>query len=774
MDNNLIKFIKANKLEIIAVAAVILILIMFQWRIIGSHERMATHDTLLTYANLYYFLDSLSTGHFSYWDPYVNAGESHFIFWQLGFFLRPTMFIWLLLAKIFHISLFTVMHLEIFTLFIIFCLGSYLFFRKIFQSKISAYIAFIVITFCSLSVVYWWQVSFILTIYLLPWVLLFTFQFIEGEKKALIPLAFFLGLSAQAIHSMYFIFYYIILLLALWLTLRLENQSGLFEKINIQFIKLNSRYFLLFFIILILLVSYLLPQIPYKNNFVPYVKLFNATSDQISDNMAIAFETLRANDPSEIFNFFGLFLPQFSGQFFSEIIPWMPSQDTIMYIGLIPLVFLLIGLFWGRHKYKLGFIFTTVIIMFLYQGPSSFMMQFPYYFFPKFSWLDYMGLFYAFFLFSLCFFVGLGADRVLEDARLGDNRQFKKYYTLIAVMSVLYFVTVGGLAVSVFLFLKKNMGVFLQQKAVSGVWLTEKLAIIYPLILEMFFYTQLFLLIILFFFHILKKKEFSFKNRILFIVFFIIIDLLFINYPILNRTTTIQYKDMPEYPTKTEYSDFRLKEVKDYPRYLYAYAPMLMKQFSAYDPEKDKWPAHTIEAKDYYAFRQTKIPDAIKNIILGIDAPKLRLLPRAVIAPHDEIIKLLATSTIEQINKTAFIEEGIPSKFNLSNDEVNGKIEVTKFDVNRLELKVSSDKDSFLYYSDGYDKYWQAYIDGKKTKIYKTNMAFKSIILPAGEHKVTFIYNPLSFKIGLYAYLFTLFGLAPAIAIYSLIKRSKK
>lgn len=134
---NIFHQFKLYKLEIIAVAAVILILIMFQWRIIGAKEQMATHDTLLGYTNIYYFLDSLSSGHFAYWDPFTNAGESRFILWQLGFLLRPTLFIWLFIAKIFHLSLFSAYHLEMFTLFVIFCLGCYLFLERFLIQKLA-------------------------------------------------------------------------------------------------------------------------------------------------------------------------------------------------------------------------------------------------------------------------------------------------------------------------------------------------------------------------------------------------------------------------------------------------------------------------------------------------------------------------------------------------------------------------------------------------------------------------------------------------------------
>lgn len=754
---NIFYQIKTHKLEIIAVAAAIAVLIMFQWRVIGAKEQMSTHDTLLSYANVYYFWDSLSNGYIPYWDPFTNAGESRFMFWQLGFLLRPTMFIWFFIAKIFHLSLFSVYHLELFTLFVIFCLGCYLFFRKIFDSKISAYIAFIAITFSSLSVVYWWQVSFILTVYILPWILLCALYILEGRKRALIPLAFLVGISVAGIHSMYLIFYCFILIMMLVLT-------GAITRPNV--IILNYKYLILAVLIIILLTAYLLPMLFYKDTLVPFVKIINTPPEQMSENLVRSFGWLYEHSKQlNFFNFFGLFLPQFSSQFFTNALLWMPAQDTVMYVGLIPFILLLIGLIWGSHKYKLGFIFTTIILLFMLQGASSFMMQFAYYFFPKFSWLDYMGLFYGYFMFNLCFFVGLGMDRLIKDAREADSQQFKKYFKIILAMSIFYFVTIGGLLAGVFIFLRKNLGVFLRQKETSGVWLMERMSATYSLAVEMFFYTQFFLLMAALVFYFLKNKDIIFRNKIIFIVFIIIVDLLFINYPVLNYTTNKRLTNVPQYATETKYSDLRLKEVNDFPQALYLYAPALMKQFSAYDPAKNNWPAHLLESESFYAFRTSSTSAPVKNIILGIDAPKLRLLPQAIMAPRDEIIELLEKATIEDINKTAYIEETIPVSYSFlisnnystsSKETLTGDIEVLKFDANRLELKVISNQDSFLYYSDGYDKYWTATIDNKPTKIYKTNLAFKSIILPKGEHKVVFLYNPFWFKMGLYSYFFIL------------------
>jgi uncharacterized membrane protein YfhO len=46
---------------------------------------------------------------------------------------------------------------------------------------------------------------------------------------------------------------------------------------------------------------------------------------------------------------------------------------------------------------------------------------------------------------------------------------------------------------------------------------------------------------------------------------------------------------------------------------------------------------------------------------------------------------------------------------------------------------------------------WDAFIDGEKTKIYKTNHGFRGIVVPKGKHKVVFTYLPQSFVISKYS-----------------------
>jgi uncharacterized membrane protein YfhO len=81
--------------------------------------------------------------------------------------------------------------------------------------------------------------------------------------------------------------------------------------------------------------------------------------------------------------------------------------------------------------------------------------------------------------------------------------------------------------------------------------------------------------------------------------------------------------------------------------------------------------------------------------------------------------------------------------------ERNFTYSVGNYAHNSFDIQVSADKEGILYWADGYDKGWHAYIDGKEVHIYRANVNFKAIYLPKGTYKINFVYNPFLFKAGL-------------------------
>ncbi|MBF0522995.1 MAG: YfhO family protein [Candidatus Omnitrophica bacterium] len=73
----------------------------------------------------------------------------------------------------------------------------------------------------------------------------------------------------------------------------------------------------------------------------------------------------------------------------------------------------------------------------------------------------------------------------------------------------------------------------------------------------------------------------------------------------------------------------------------------------------------------------------------------------------------------------------------------NGEnFQVLNFDVNSITVRTRFNKPKFLVYNDSYLKQWEAKVNGKPVKLYRANVAFKGVYLPAGEQVVRIQYKP--------------------------------
>jgi len=78
-----------------------------------------------------------------------------------------------------------------------------------------------------------------------------------------------------------------------------------------------------------------------------------------------------------------------------------------------------------------------------------------------------------------------------------------------------------------------------------------------------------------------------------------------------------------------------------------------------------------------------------------------------------------------------------------------GRCEIVRYEPERVELEVKAEKDCFLLFQDTYYPGWVADVDGMRQPILKTDLGFRAVQLPAGDHSVVMKFRPMSFKLGL-------------------------
>ncbi len=92
-----------------------------------------------------------------------------------------------------------------------------------------------------------------------------------------------------------------------------------------------------------------------------------------------------------------------------------------------------------------------------------------------------------------------------------------------------------------------------------------------------------------------------------------------------------------------------------------------------------------------------------------------------------------------------------------------GTARITTHEPERIVVEARAPQPCLLYLSEVYyPNGWSAFVDGEEATIYRTNYAFRSVYLEAGDHTVEFVYRPRSVRQGLWL---TIIGLAAAAAL---------
>ncbi len=131
-------------------------------------------------------------------------------------------------------------------------------------------------------------------------------------------------------------------------------------------------------------------------------------------------------------------------------------------------------------------------------------------------------------------------------------------------------------------------------------------------------------------------------------------------------------------------------------------------------------------------------------------------LPRAFLA-HDVMVATSSASYKNlfdpnfSLSKTIILEKqpaiSLPTS---SSTPSTTSATIQLYEPNTVTIKTTHEQNAMLFLSDSYYPGWNAYIDGKKTEIYRADYAFRAVEVPKGDHTIVFIYEPKSWVIGLY------------------------
>lgn len=152
-------------------------------------------------------------------------------------------------------------------------------------------------------------------------------------------------------------------------------------------------------------------------------------------------------------------------------------------------------------------------------------------------------------------------------------------------------------------------------------------------------------------------------------------------------------------------------------------------------------------------------------------------LPRAWLASE---VRVLDEGAILQVIRTGILPDG--SKWDplhtalveaepsnpLTAAAQDGRAEITRHEPNRVNLQTHSSGNSILVLSENHYPGWRVYIDGQSADVLRVNYGLRGVVIPTGEHQVSFVYRPWSVMGGLLLSLLT----ATALIVLSVRRKN--
>ena len=126
--------------------------------------------------------------------------------------------------------------------------------------------------------------------------------------------------------------------------------------------------------------------------------------------------------------------------------------------------------------------------------------------------------------------------------------------------------------------------------------------------------------------------------------------------------------------------------------------------------------------------------------------PRAYIVPNAIVLPKDKILDKLKDVNFD-VRKQIILQK--KPNINLKNNSSFKEVKITHREPNKIQLETTLKESGFLVFSEIDYPGWKAYDNGKKLEIYNANYILRSIYLTQGDHNISLIYDPSSFKVGI-------------------------
>lgn len=767
------------------------------------------HDAMEWHGVFHYFYSSLEQGSVPYWNPYSQTGTPFFTYFQAFGLLDPTNLLCVPMKWFTGSTTFSTYLIHYLFYYFLFIIGTYEVIAFLGKNKPVA-LLFSGVLLLGCFPMFMRQNGALNSFYLIPSITYFALRTLNefDISKRYLFLFIFVSMSAISIniHIPSFLIYYLIVL---WFGLLIVNRTLLNSYIK-DFLKIKTIFWILmagtaFFFVLPMLAQYhylrydaeMFPSMRFlQKNGNNLVKFFasdvsiDVMSASVTDNLKVS---------SNLYNLIGLVFEPTQHILFPGA-----SSEIFMYIGILPLASICL-VYRARNKYAWLFLVIGLITFCLMQNfnftiiakstfiQSMFMMVFP--FLDKLDVLQNCG---SLFLFCMVVVSSFG---YLECQKKQGSR-FLYVVIIISIIKLLYAVGI--------VWMLRDQSSKLRELMKYGDYVITYILHSGISVKKMFVLGTLTYLVILgfrFVYGITKKvrgkPDFRLVNGVALGILFV--DLVFFGFYHAVHSGGRRVIDDRYFQTLKEEAILETKKEKMFSLYRkpFSYPERTFNTFFGHEIlNRDKtalpyalagkliinpkvsWD-HFFMTKYYYDYIMNV--DLIHQVVLSnINTPILNFYPLkdcGMLSSKYDVVNILNRTALRDLSSKIYIEDeligqrGRNTNITFFDKEIfvrfdasartaffknlsqpkqvlnkNIQMNIINFNANQLLLDIDLSFDGYLYYGDGYSKYWKAYVDGKKTTIYKTNVNFKSIFVPSGKHSVLFKYDPYFIRYSLYLY----------------------
>lgn len=742
-------------LLIILMEAGIFIYLIHERRIVGGH------DGFTYFSGQYYVLNNfVNCGEIPQWTPFLTHGSGGYLWGyilQNGLFQNILLFSGSLLKDINFLPLF---YVGIFLDELLLLVGAWLLSRRFFASPVTTFfVTLSIMGSCIWILQPWWNFHLY---YAIPLIIYFIHKFLDSGKLRYYLLAGNLFFVQCFGNILYFLPLTSLIIFTYFLFFLMLNHQETLQKI--KGIPLGWPFIL---ITLSIIISFA----------ILYAALTFGT-DQIAN-----YSPLRNPDGTTTLDSFLNYGGEISWKAWLEMILGIsPCLDYTLYTGILCVPFIISGILWGLKRQNGHFLFMVIVLLLFSMG--TFVSAFFYYGWPMMKYFRHVMLVSPIIKVFLCFLAGVGFDAVIF-----KNDRWKNH---LCMKIPFIFIAIFMLGLSIFLWIlvhNYEFSSYLLRSMVSKTLPMFTILFNDDTMISMLNRTTLISLIafILFASQSFIKQR---KHNITFVVLLLIMhgaDIYGFKLTDIKLKSTslnnelykmIQFQPMPYAQRRTAYfwDNPRSKLLKDLPiqepgAFCWSINAFLFLDELGSSLRTDHWMLpmdHYMKAywgqkiddasttpvgkfEKYLAFPQNH-PAALK--ISGFSEDKIQFFSHVYFVSSDKTIASHITNphykgdTIFLTPTDKYKDSYRASDSTLSNSDLSSNrrfhypYKIQRFDANNLQVTthINDMGSAWLLFSDIWHPLWRATVNGKKTTVYKANLAYKAVKLEKGMNNVHFYF----------------------------------